>query len=282
MICDAQIHTWEPESPARPWPAGRQAKPHRSVPLTGTEVLEEMDRAGVDLAILVPPSWVGEQNEDVCAEARAHPTRFAVMGRFNIEAKCDPDVVRFWRHQDGMLGMRLTFHDPAHAQLLRSRSLDWLWGLLEENSIPVMMFAPGSIAEIADVAARFPDLRLVLDHLTLSRADRDEKVEAVVESILPLGELANVAVKASALPCYVSEAFPFEKLQRQVRRVVDEFGARRVMWGSDVSRLTCGYGEWLDFFRADLGFVSAEEREWILGRTLIEWLGWSAPTTPPA
>jgi predicted TIM-barrel fold metal-dependent hydrolase len=274
MICDAQIHNWEPEDSARPWPTDRQAKPHRPVPLTGTEVLGEMDRVGVDRAVLVPPSWVGEQNEDACAEARAHPTRFAVMGRFNVEERCDPEVIRSWRQQDGMLGMRLTFHDPAHGELLRLRSLDWLWTLLEECSVPIMMFAPGSNTEIADVAGRFPGLRLILDHLTLTRDDRDEKLKAVVEKVLPLARFDNIAVKASALPCYVSEAYPFEMLQTQVRRVIDEYGANRVMWGSDVSRLTCPYGEWVDFFRNDLGFITAEERDWVLGNALIEWLRW--------
>jgi L-fuconolactonase len=277
IICDAQIHTWEAEKPEDPWPSGRQAKPHRADPLTGAEALAVMDEAGVDRAILVPPSWVGERNGDACADAQKYPSRFRVMGRFDVEQECDPEVVRTWREQPGMLGMRLTFHDPRHRQLLEDRSLDWLWCLLEECSLPAMVFAPdGSASHLGDVADRFPGVRLILDHMSLGRADKDEAIKPVIDGILPLARFPNIAVKASALPCNVTERYPFPLLQTQVRRVIDAFGVDRVMWGSDLSRLTCPYGEWLSLFTDDLGFITDDERAWLLGRTLIQWLGWDA------
>ena len=273
MICDAQIHAWNAEDPRRPWPAGRR-QPHRPTPFTGSAVLEEMDQAGVDRAVLVPPSWVGEQNVDSCAEARAHPDRFAVMGRFDFQTRCDPAVIRSWREQEGMLGMRLTFLEPPQRESLRLEALDWLWDLLEECSIPVMLCAPGLIGEVAGIAGRFHGLRLILDHLTLTREDRDERMIAVVDRVLPLARYQNIAVKASALPCYVSDDYPYPTLQSQLRRLIDEFGASRIMWGSDLSRLSCAYDDWVNFFREDLGFITPEEREWILGDALLQWLHW--------
>jgi len=52
-IVDAQVHIWAANTPERPWPA--RAEPHRT-PLGKEELLAEMDKAGVDGVVIVPPS----------------------------------------------------------------------------------------------------------------------------------------------------------------------------------------------------------------------------------
>jgi L-fuconolactonase len=274
-IYDAQVHIWEAPTRERPWPSGRRAKPHRDVPFSAAQLLAEMDAAGVARAVLVPPSWAGDTNDVACAAARAFPDRFGVMGRFPVEERCDPGVVRSWRNQDGMLGMRLTFGDIRLRELLESGSVDWLWKLADLYGIPVMVFAPNLLDHVARIAQRFPELRLIVDHLGLGFEHGEDEVGAVVDQLLPLSDYANIAVKVSALPHFVEEEFPFSFIQAQIRRVIDAFGVERVMWGSDLSRLTCGYQEWLSIFMGDFGFISASERGWILGRSLAMWLRWT-------
>src|SRR3546814_12126487 len=57
------------------------ATPQRRVPLSAAEALHEMTLAGVDRAIVVPPSWEGDRNDVALRAATDHPGRFAVMGR---------------------------------------------------------------------------------------------------------------------------------------------------------------------------------------------------------
>ena len=47
-----------------------------------------------------------------------------------------------------------------------------------------------------------------------------------------------------------------------------------MLWGADLSRLTSSYSECLDLFRHALDFLSADDKEWILGRALAEALNW--------
>ena len=77
-IVDAQVHIWANSTPERPWPPRHPA--HRAQDFSATELLAEMDAAGVDAAILVPPSWEGEYNDLVTQAVVAHPSRFAAMG----------------------------------------------------------------------------------------------------------------------------------------------------------------------------------------------------------
>ena len=59
LIVDSQVHVWPPDRPDRPLLRdGRENSPHRYETL-----LADMDRAGVDRAILVPPSIEGDRND---------------------------------------------------------------------------------------------------------------------------------------------------------------------------------------------------------------------------
>jgi predicted TIM-barrel fold metal-dependent hydrolase len=84
LIVDAQVHTWAASTPERPWPDG--VEPHRPVPLGTHDLLREMDAAGVDRAVIVPPSWEGGRNDLALAAARSDPDRYAVMGRIPLDA----------------------------------------------------------------------------------------------------------------------------------------------------------------------------------------------------
>jgi predicted TIM-barrel fold metal-dependent hydrolase len=69
-IIDAQVHIWPPETPERPYIKEDASTPHRLMPLTYQDLLVEMAVAGVDRAILVPPSWEGYRNDYALTAAR--------------------------------------------------------------------------------------------------------------------------------------------------------------------------------------------------------------------
>jgi L-fuconolactonase len=131
MIVDAQIHVWEADRADRPWPRpgarGRTALPQRTEPMSPAEALAAMDAAGVDRAILVPPSWEGDRNDLALAAATAHPARFAVMGRIPREA----GSLARWRARPGMLGGRIILTDETAA--------DPLWEEAAATNLPLMV-----------------------------------------------------------------------------------------------------------------------------------------------
>jgi predicted TIM-barrel fold metal-dependent hydrolase len=241
-----------------------------------------MDAAGVDRAVIVPPSWEGERNDLALEAARLHPDRFAVMGRLAIERQESRRLVDGWRRQPGMLGVRLTFHRDPHRSWLTDGTANWFWAAAERAGVPVMVFVPGLVPEISQVAARYPGLRLVLDHLALGLGVKDNAIGAALEPVLLAARHPNIAVKASALPSYVSEPYPFKSLHPHIRRVVDAYGPRRVFWGTDLSRLACAYRQAVTFFTEELDFLSDDDKEWIMGRGIAEWLGWPVPSRSSA
>ena len=79
---------------------------------------------------------------------------------------------------------------------------------------------------------------------------------------------------ASSAPCFSNEPYPFRDLHQFLRRIYDAYGPRRMLWGADRSRLTSTYQECLDLFQKGLDFLTEEDKEWILGKTLAEALHW--------
>ncbi len=227
----------------------------------------------VERAIIVPPSPVGDDNLTALEAAAHYPTRFAIMGRFDPEAPDAQSRLESWLGQPGMLGIRLTFHKPQWSRWLESESLDWFWSGCERLGIPLMIFVPGLLGKVPALAQRHPGLKLILDHMGRRSELKDAACFADLDELLALARYANVAVKTSAIPCYTTETYPFANLTPYLRRIY-AFGPRRLMWGSDWTRLPCTYGECLNHFRFALDFLSEEDKEWILGKAANEWLAW--------
>jgi L-fuconolactonase len=233
-----------------------------------------MNAAGVDRGVILPPSWEGERNDLALEAARLHPHRFAIMGRLAIERPESRALVPTWKDQPGMLGVRLTLTREMHRGWLSDGTADWFWEAAERYAIPVMVSVAGSVPKIAEVAARHPELRLVIDHLALPGTTRDAALGPALEPVLRLAPYANVAVKASALPCYVTETYPFPSLHPHIRRVIETFGPQRVFWGTDLTRLPCPYRQAVSLFTEALDFLSDSDKEWIMGRSIATWLNW--------
>src|ERR1051325_11589627 len=162
MIVDAQAHLWKAESDDWKWVPGR--KPQLPEPFTIERALALMDEGGVDRAVVVPPSVVGDRNDYGLEAARRYPDRFAVMGRFNVEDRAWADRLPAWKQQKGMLGIRLTFQ-AAMAKLFDAA--EWFWPLAEKYDIPVMFLSPGLLPKFAPLAERHPGLKLIIDHMSL-------------------------------------------------------------------------------------------------------------------
>lgn len=235
-----------------------------------------MNDAGVDRAILVPPSLEGDRNDLCLQAAHDYPSRFAVMGRLQIDHPNALERLENMVFQPGMLGVRLTFHRDNDRPMLTNGAADWFWPAAEALSIPVMVHAPERLPQIGEIARRHPKLRLIVDHMGFARETSDERAGAGADRILALAEHPNVSVKVSAAPCYSSEPYPFRNLHEPLKRIIEGFGTRRSFWGSDLSRVLAHstYRQAVTMFTEEMDFLSDSDLEWVMGRGILELLHW--------
>src|SRR5437016_13132364 len=83
FIVDSQVHIWREETPDRPWVPGARERirlnGHREEPFSYQECVVLMDEAGVNGALIIPPSWEGDRIDYALEACAAYPDRFGIM-----------------------------------------------------------------------------------------------------------------------------------------------------------------------------------------------------------
>src|SRR4051812_10028502 len=186
-ITDAQIHLWKAESDDWKWVPG--ATPQLPEPFTIERAVSMIDEAGVDRAVIVPPSWPGDRNDYALEAVKRYPTRFRVMGKLALNDPKGAALLPRWKEQPGMVGLRVIFNTPQSVATLSDGSVDWFWAAAEKAELPVMCFAPNATAAFGKVAEKHPGLQLILDHMGVSAAlVREKKINEGIAATVGLAK----------------------------------------------------------------------------------------------
>ena len=275
IIVDTQIHLWPASTPELPWLPGQ--KPPFPDPFTMERFMAMMDEVGVDRAIVVPPNLTGLRNDYPLEAARRYPSRFAVMGR--IDTRDPKEASRFpeWKKQPGMLGLRLSFINAAAAEL-KDGTADWIWPAAEKAGIPIMILASEMGPELSRIAERHPQLVLIIEHMGMSTpVVQAGRTASAINQTASLAKYPNVSVKLSATPAYSAGPYPYRDFYPHIRRLFDAYGPRRSYWGTDYTNsfAAATYRERLTHFTEALDFLSEEDKDWVMGRAILERLNWA-------
>jgi predicted TIM-barrel fold metal-dependent hydrolase len=235
-----------------------------------------MRAAGVDCAVLAPPTWDPSGNAPSLEAATTRPDLFAVTGDLDITTPPDPHLIERWSRQPGMNGLRLIFNTPEKQRRLVDGSVEWIWQAAERVDIPVMLLIPGGVHLLADIANRFSGLRLCIDHLGIPRGTQDQAAFEHLPDLLALAKFSNVVVKAGGTPAYSSiDAHPHPSLHGHLRRVYDAFGPERIFWASDLTRMACTYRDVVTLWTEGLPWLSQQDKRSIMGGAVCRWLNWA-------
>jgi L-fuconolactonase len=274
-IIDAQVHAYEADHPGRPWAAVLTGPPSAN----GEEMVAAMDAVGVDGAILVSAYTMYRYDPSFALEVHAaHPGRFGLVTPFDAADPSLGDKVAAWAATEGTVGVRLLL---AHgiSDAAGEAGIDRLLDAARRHDLPVNVYCTQRHAQVADIAARFPDVSLVVDHMGLVQpfhppAPADGWAE--LPNLLALAEYANVSVKISGAGTLARAPFPFVDIRGPVQQILDAFGVERCMWGTDWTRAVelLTYEEGVEAFRQG-GWLSDTDRTALMGDNAQRIYGWS-------
>jgi predicted TIM-barrel fold metal-dependent hydrolase len=267
-IVDAQVHIWT---------SGTPVHIHRQVShYTQDEALRDMDAAGVDAILLHPPSWDPNANEVAIDAARAHPNRFGILGFFDVSDSSKRSVIDTWCQQPGMFGLRFAMLKPGEENWLTDGTMDWLWPAAERAGLPVGLLVPNPDQQqkVAEIAAKHPGLKLLIDHMARPRGSRDDAGWANLGTLLALAKYPNVAVKATGAPSYSSDPYPYRNIHQYLQQIFDAFGPQRMFWGTDITRMPCTWKQCITLFTEELPWLKGSDLELVMGRALCDFIGW--------
>ncbi|RDI70176.1 amidohydrolase family protein [Halopelagius longus] len=280
-LIDAHTHAWGADTAELPWRAD-VLPPGWNGAYTHADLIADMDRVGVDQSVIVTTPLYGRgerANEYTMRSIEAHPDRLYGVGLvdfFGDEAAVRRRLRRVTGHPR-MLGVRMhaaLAYEPIPTDLDRTGEwilddrLEPVWDEVASLDAHVYVFPKGEqLSMIERLAADRPDVTFVVDHM----AWPDETTspdEAPWTDFADIAEHDNVWVKVSSLPRSAESGWPYEDLHEYVRRLLEWFGAERLLAGSDYPWMDdwASYEDCLSWLEA-APFLSARDRAFLSYRT---------------
>jgi L-fuconolactonase len=271
-IVDSHLHVWraaEGETPG----VDTIVSPQTEVSIE--TALATMLEHSVERAVLVQPVFRGEDNSYVADCACAQPNRFSAVCVVDPRLPGAERRLEYWVAQ-GCRGLRLRPKISAESEIFGDPATFPLWEAAARLQIVVSLLSgPEHAPVIGCLAARFPDVAIVVDHLGFPRVD--EGVHgAAFQALLQLARHSRIFIKASGFYHFSREPFPYADCHDLVRSVYDCFGPERIVWGSDFPHVvpSCGYARSMVPLEVSLDCTSAE-RDLVMGKNALR-LYWTA------
>ena len=255
MIIDAHLHLWRAD-PDYPNQQATAMSPASDVPL---QLLEQyMAEFSVDRAVIVQPIYPGEDNSYVADTAAANPDKYTAVCVVDPRHADAATRLQHWVEQRGCRGLRLRPVVPEEAECFGTSSTFPLWEYAEQARVVVSVLCEfAHLDTLFQLAKRFSTTTLVVDHL----AHPPDPRPAACDPLLRLSDYPNVVLKVSGFSSFSHEPYPYGDCDALVRAVYDQFGAQRMIWGSDFPHvlLQSGYARSLRWLERSCDFLTASE-----------------------
>jgi L-fuconolactonase len=196
-IIDTHTHFYDPARPQGvPWPPADDPVLHRSV--LPDEFKRLVQPLGVTGTIVVEASsWI-EDNDWVLQLAAREPFLLGLVGHLQPgQPEFDSQLDRFRSNprfrgiRTGLWGVSLAASDPAFLRDLRR---------LGEHQLALdVLVGPDQLETVATLAAKLPELRIVIDHCANVRVDGARPPEVWLSGLRAVARHPNVYLKVSGL-----------------------------------------------------------------------------------
>ncbi len=220
--------------------------------------------AGIGGTVAVQARQTIEETKWLLSLAAENPLIRGVVGWAPLISEGAEESIERLAANPLLKGLRHVLHDePDDNYMLRPDFLRGV-GLLERHKLvyDILIFER-HLPQTLEFVDRFPGLTFVVDHVAKPRI-REGVMEPWRTLMLALARRQNVYCKISGM---VTEAdwkkWRVEHLRPYFETVMEAFGPRRVMFGSDwpVVLLGSEYSLWADTVRSLAAKLSAEERD---------------------
>lgn len=267
MSIDTHVHIVAPDQQRYP----RKLAPNASdwvIDMPGEAMLDLMREAGIERAMLVQAYSAYEfDNSYVADVALQYPERFVSVCIVDPTRPNAAEELTYWVKERGVRGLRLFPAAEREPRWLDDPLTFSLWERAEVLDIPVCVCLRfRQLARLRTVIERFPRVRVALDHLGTPHLDNGPPYDNAAP-LFDLAELQNVYLKFSSINLYAA-ASGKSTPQQFFRRLLDVFGAQRLMWGSNFpNTYDRSLKDQLALALTELSFVSEADRQWLFGGT---------------
>jgi predicted TIM-barrel fold metal-dependent hydrolase len=270
---DAHAHIWPADADKFPLAPGVTTKDLDPPRFTDEDLMALARPVGVGRVVLIQHSvfhlW---DNAYLLDAVRRHPKTFRVQGMVD-DHQPDPGAAMKKLLPLGVTAFRITpfVRKPAEQPTwLDTPGMAAMWATgAQTRQAMCLLINPSDLPAADAMCGRHPDTPVVVDHF--ARVGTDGVIrDADVAALCRLARHKHTHVKVSAFYALGRKKPPHDELVPMIRRLVDAFGPRRLMWASDAPYQVQGVNTYKDsiaLVRDRLDFVSKADREWLLAKT---------------
>ncbi len=276
MIVDTHCHVIATDHARYPLASAHAEPAHWATgrPMTAELLVERMDGAGVDRAVVVQAYMAHAYDNSYTADSVArYPDRCVGVCVVDAYTAGAADELSYWVRERGMAGLRFYVDPPTwRSQEQSARFVDEpavapVWERARELGISVCVppLRANRLERAVPLFARYPEIPILLDHLG-GLPLTDGPPYAAAKPWFALADLPNVFLKFS--PTNLSNAPESDPEAHELfRRLVDVFEPRRLMWGSNVPATDLAYADTLAQARRTVAIFQPDVQAWLLGES---------------
>lgn len=262
QIIDSHVHVWK-HDPKYPFATDAHVPDRDATPET---LLSLMKANGVSRTVIIQVIHYRYDNSYLADVLKQYPQYFRGVCRVDPLDPASPDHLSRLIEQ-GFRGVRISPAGNATGDWIAGPLMVPLWKRCEELKAPMTVLAPISrMPDIDKLAGRYPDLTVVIDHMADCPPDQPRELE----KLIALKRYPKVFVKISHAWSISKQLYPYPDVHEQMKRLYDAFGPQRLMWGTDwpICESHTTYAKTLSLIRDDIGFLTTDDKRWILSRTV--------------
>ncbi len=275
MQIDAHQHFWQISRGDYDWMTDEvSAIRHDILPKDARPLLAKHK---IDGTVLVQAAATVAETEFMLSLADANTFIKAVVGWIDLDDPAAPNVMDHLMKWAAFKGVRPMLQDIDNTEwIMRPTVLKNLSALSARGLRLDGLILPRHLDVFFEVVDRYPDLSVVIDHCAKPViADGADAGDAWRKGMSRLASYPHVFCKLSGLVNEAGPRWTTQNLQAIVDHILAEFGASRVMWGSDwpVLNLVADYDQWRAASIKMLEPLSPQEKRDIFGGTATRFYG---------
>jgi L-fuconolactonase len=241
---DSHVHVWTLARGDYTWLTADLEDIYRDFSLD--DVWTDARRTGVERCILVQAAASAEETDFLLSLAARDSRIAGVVGWVDFEAGTAVSEIRQRASQAGLVGLRPMIADLPDLHWILKDSLAPALKAMSETGLVFDAHAhPQLVTVITELAQRFPDLSIVMNHAGKPPISTGE-LDKWRGDISALAACPNVATKLSGLLTEAGTRTDDDAIAEIVHHIAACFGHERVLWGSDWPVLTMA-GNYLDW-----------------------------------
>lgn len=268
---DSHHHLWRYSRQAYPWISPEMKVLERD--FLPEDLEPELERHRISGSIAVQARQTMEETSILLAEASQHAWIRGVVGWAPIASQSFPAILERLCEQPKLKGLRHVIQDEPDDDFILGQDFNrGIRRLHATGLVYDILIKEKHLPQTIQFVDRHPEQVFILDHMAKPRIAAQE-LSPWRERIRELAERENVYCKISGM---VTEAawdnWNAEQLRPYYEIVLENFGPRRLMMGSDwpVCLLATSYSRWIAVLEEWIGALSAAEQSRIVGGTAVD------------